>query len=121
MADQLKDVLRKARKRKGWSLRKAAAVTGIHNAHLSQLETGSINQPGEALLWALADAYEIDYMRLLRLAGHTTKDPSQAGKRSMTAAAFHAIGDLDENEQRQVLEYMDKLRRDRREDEGSGP
>ena len=121
MADQLKDVLREARKRKGWSLREAAEVTGIHNAHLSQLETGNINQPGEALLWALADAYQLDYMRLLRLAGHTTKDRSQAGQRSMTAAAFHAIGDLDENEQRQVLEYMDKLRRDRREDEGSGP
>ena len=121
MTDQLQDVLRKARERKGWSLRKAAAVTGIHNAHLSQLETGNIKQPGEALLWALSDAYEIDYIRLFRLAGHATKDRSQASNKSMTAAAFHAIGDLDESEQLQVIEYLDKLRRDRPAEESSEP
>jgi HTH-type transcriptional regulator, competence development regulator len=114
MPKTLSEVLRDARvKKKGWSLRKAESETGIHNAHLSQIETGNIAQPSTALLWSLAEAYDLDYTLLLRLAGHTTKDASVGARRSLAGAALHALDDLTPQEQREVLDYMATLRRQR--------
>ena len=113
MAKTLGEVLKEARTKKGWSLREAEVRTGIHNAHISQVETGNITQPGAALLWSFADAYDLDYARLLRLAGHTTRDKVAGGRRSLAGAALHALDDLTPDEQREVLQYMAKLRRQR--------
>lgn len=113
MPTELKDVLKTAREKKGWSLREAEKETGIHNAHLSQLETGTITRPSEALLWRLSSAYVVDYMRLLRLAGHTTKQKANSARRSLAGAALHALEDLSTAEQKQVIEYMEELRRRR--------
>ena len=113
MPKTLGEVLKQARLRKGWSLREAQTHTGVHNAHISQIETGNITQPGAALLWSFADAYGLDYARLLRLAGHTTKDKAAGGRRSLAGAALHALDDLTPEEQREVLEYMAQLRRQR--------
>lgn len=113
MAKSLGEVLREARIKKGWSLREAEGRTGIHNAHISQIETGNITQPGAALLWSFADAYDLDFTRLLRLAGHTTKDRAAGARRSLAGAALHALDDLSPGEQREVLEYMATLKRQR--------
>lgn len=113
MAKTLGEVLKEARVKKGWSLREAESRTGIHNAHISQIETGSITQPGAALLWSLADAYGLDYTRLLRLAGHTTKDRAVGARRSLAGAALHALDDLTPQEQREVLDYMAQLKQQR--------
>ena len=113
MAKTLGEVLREARGRMGWSLRQAEAHTGIHNAHISQIETGTISQPSAALLWSFAEAYAVDYAHLLRLAGHTTKDEALGARRSLAGAALHALDDLTPDEQSDVLEYMAKLKRHR--------
>jgi len=113
MAKTLGEVLKEARTKKGWSLREAENRTGIHNAHISQIETGTITQPGAALLWSFADAYDLDYTRLLRLAGHTTKDKATGGRRSLAGAALHALDDLTPDEQREVIEYMARLKKER--------
>ena len=109
----LGEVLKEARVKVGWSLRDAERHTGIHNAHISQIETGNITQPGAALLWSFADAYELDYTRLLRLAGHATRERAAGGGRSLAGAALHALDDLTPKEQREVLEYMATLRKQR--------
>ena len=57
-------LLAKARKSLGWSLRDAARVSGVPNAHISQIETGAITQPGFPLLVKLAKAYGIPLRRL---------------------------------------------------------
>ena len=45
--------------------------TGIHNAHLSQIETGAIERPAPNMLWALAEVYGLDLCRRsAALAGH---------------------------------------------------
>ena len=70
MATDLGDKLAAAREGKKWSLREVERRTGIHNAHLSQIETGTIERPAPNVLWALAEVYDLDLQDLLRLAGH---------------------------------------------------
>ena len=74
--------LKAKRSAAGLSLREVERRTGIHNAHLSQIETGRILRPEMALLWELAGLYGADYRELLRLAGH-----AQGSRRRASAAS----------------------------------
>lgn len=117
MVQELGRLLREARARRGWSLREAERHTGVHNAHLTQIEKGRIERPAMPLLWRLASAYDLKYADLLRLAGHTTDDPSVKDAGSLQGAALHAIEDLDEHELRAVLQFLDRVRHRRAKDE----
>jgi transcriptional regulator with XRE-family HTH domain len=64
--------LAEARRHRGWSLREAERRSGVPNAHISQIETGTIARPGVAVLIRLATAYEIPLPSLLALAGHAS-------------------------------------------------
>ena len=55
--DDLGPRLAEARRQRGWTLREAERRTGIPNAHISQLETGTIRRPELATLVPLAAAY----------------------------------------------------------------
>jgi len=112
MATALGDKLAEARAKKGWSLREVERRTGIHNAHLSQIETGSIERPAPNVLWALAEIYGLDLQELLRLAGHVEAAP-RATPGSVVGAALRTMGDLTPAEQRQVLDYIQKIKRGR--------
>ncbi len=112
MATDLGDKLAAAREEKKWSLREVERRTGIHNAHLSQIETGTIERPAPNVLWALAEVYDLDLQDLLRLAGHVEAAAS-ATPGSVVGAALRTMGDLTADEQRQVLEYMKELRKER--------
>lgn len=61
--------LKAARKDLGWTLRKAEDRSGVPNAHISQIETGTIRQPGTGVLIRLSAAYSIPLAELLALAG----------------------------------------------------
>jgi transcriptional regulator with XRE-family HTH domain len=114
MPQTLGQVLRQARKRNHWTLREAEAATGIHNAHLSQIETSTITQPGQAVLWSLAEAYGLEFKRLLKLAGHTTANRRLAGRQSLAGAVLRGLQDLDDEEQEQLLAQLEELRRNKR-------
>jgi len=101
-------VLRLARVQRELTLRDVERLTGIDNAHLSQLETGRIRKPDPALLWRLATVYEIDVEDLVRLAGH-----SVGGDGGSLTVALRALSDLTEEERRDVLAYMAELKRRR--------
>lgn len=49
----------------------------------------------------------------MRLAGHVERDDRDTRRRSLVGAALHALDDLTPEEQQQVLEFMDKLRKAR--------
>ena len=104
----LGSVLREARRGRGMSLRDVQRRTGIGNAHLSQLETGTIARPEPALIWDLAVLYDLDFAELLELAGHGAH---AAGER-MTVA-LRALGELTAQEQSEVLQFMAELKRRR--------
>lgn len=111
MAKSLGAVLKEARGRRGLSLRDVERVTGIRNAHLSQIENDTIAKPEMAMLWELASLYELDYQRLLRLAGHADRHESSGRQRQRLTAALRAMGELSPREQNDVLNYMAELRR----------
>jgi transcriptional regulator with XRE-family HTH domain len=116
MATALGDMLAATRKEKHWSLREVERRTGIHNAHLSQIETGAIERPAPNMLWALAEVYGLDLQDLLRLAGHV-QAASAATPGSVVGAALRTMGDLTDDEQRQVLKYMQELKKGRDPDQ----
>jgi HTH-type transcriptional regulator, competence development regulator len=109
---ELGELLSKARDKKRLSLRDVERETGIHNAHLSQIEKGTIERPDPNILWSLSVLYELDFRRLLRLGGHVDKDTG-GRKRSLLGTALHALGDLSPGEQQEVLSYMSQLKRNR--------
>jgi len=102
--------LAQARAEKGWSLREAERRTGIHNAHLSQIETGAIERPAPNVLWALAEVYGLDLQELLRLAGHV-EAAAKATPGSVVGAALRTMGDLTPEQQRKALEFMQEMKR----------
>lgn len=113
-SESLGDALRTARQRRGLSLRDVERLTGIRNAHLSQLETGGIARPEMALLWDLATVYELDFSRLLRLAGHSGGPAETAGeRRQRMTVALRALGELTPEEQAAALDYIAELKRRR--------
>jgi transcriptional regulator with XRE-family HTH domain len=57
---ELATTLTQARKRLGWSLRTAERASGVPNAHISQIETGAIAQPGFTVIAKLAKAYGLE-------------------------------------------------------------
>lgn len=111
MATALGQRLAQARAKKGWSLREAERRTGIHNAHLSQIETGGIERPAPNVLWALAEIYGLDLQELLRLAGHV-EATAKATPGSVVGAALRTMGELTPEQQREALEYMQKMKRE---------
>jgi transcriptional regulator with XRE-family HTH domain len=107
--------LKKARLAAGLSLREVERRTGIRNAHLSQVETGTIARPEMAMLWELAALYDLDFAELLALAGHTgAANGTGAGRRRMTVA-LRALGELSPSEQTEALRYMAELKARRRD------
>jgi len=101
-------VLRDARTQRGLSLRDVERRTGIRNAHLSQIETDTIAKPEMALLWELASVYELDFPRLLALAGHTAG--AGAEDRQRLTVALRALSELSPSEQELALGFMAELK-----------
>lgn len=107
----LQDVIKRARDDRKWGLREAARQTGLHNAHLFQIEKGIIARPDPNILFTLATVYDLDYDALLRLAGHI--QPGQVPERPSPygAVAWKVLSELDTDEQREVVEFMSEIKR----------
>jgi transcriptional regulator with XRE-family HTH domain len=108
----LGEVLKGARMEKEMTLREVERETEISNAHLSQVENGTIAQPEMSLLYVLATLYELDYRQLLQLAGHASADQEGSGReRQRMSVAMRAMGELSAKEQNDVLAFMSELRK----------
>lgn len=70
MPETLPVVLRNTREKAGLSVRRAAEITRISNAYLSQLETGKADNPSAAFLQKLAAVYAVPADVLLVAAGY---------------------------------------------------
>ena len=100
----LGEALVAARARKGWSLRDAERATGVHNAHLSQIEKGVIQRPSPTVLFSLAEAYAIDFEELMRMGGLSAPDEA-----ATLGVAFRAVQDLSPDERREAVRFMRDL------------
>lgn len=108
MPVELRRLLAARRRELGLSLRDVEEETGIKNAHLSQIETGAIERPAPNLLYELAVAYDLDFKKLMRLAGHTKRGAANRGV--MLNAAFRALDELSPTQQAAAVEYLEGLR-----------
>ena len=109
-ADTLGSVLKSARTSRGLSLRAVEGRTAIKSGHLSQIETGAIARPDLALLWELSDLYELDFDRLLALAGIAAPAERSGLARQRMTVALRALRDLGPEEQEDVLSYISALK-----------
>jgi len=56
------------RQQKGLTLRQAAKLTDVDNAHISQIELGKIRDPRFSVMVRLCKGYGLDIRRVARLA-----------------------------------------------------
>jgi transcriptional regulator with XRE-family HTH domain len=112
-SETLAEVVRAERLEREWSLRRAGRETGIHNAHLAQIENGTISRPDHNILFALATVYGLDFERLLRLAGHITEASGEPRRSPYGAVAWKALTELDPDEQHQVVDFIAEIQRRR--------
>jgi transcriptional regulator with XRE-family HTH domain len=61
--------LKAARKERKWTLREAERRSGVPNAHIAQVEGGTIRHPGMSVLTRLAVAYGVPLHELVALGG----------------------------------------------------
>jgi transcriptional regulator with XRE-family HTH domain len=109
----LQETVKAARLKRRWSLRQAERETGIHNAHLAQIESGAIAKPDHNVLFALATTYSLDFERLLRLAGHIGRSAAPLRRSPYGAVAWKALTELDQSEQREVVRFIADLQKRR--------
>jgi len=110
----LGDILRRARLHCGFSLRQVQQRSGISNAHLSQIERGSIKRPDIALLMDLAELYELNYRLVAEWAGYLDESAPRATSSGLAGLALRLFVDLAPAEQHDALRFLEKLRADRR-------
>ncbi len=112
---ELGDLLRQLRKAKKWTLRDVEKMIGVPNAHLSQVETGKIEQPSEGLLWDLADIYDYDFNSLSRAAGHVVTSDG-VNRREFVSVALRALDETgDPQEQQAFLRELERRARKSRQ------
>lgn len=58
------------RKEKNWSQRELSEKSGISNTEISRIEAGKRTNPTPSTLRALADALQVEYRDLMKLAGY---------------------------------------------------
>ncbi|MDQ2891180.1 MAG: helix-turn-helix domain-containing protein [Gemmatimonadota bacterium] len=111
----LGEVLRAARTAKGLSLRdiERASKRKISNGHLSMLEGGEIKQPSPHHLFLLAGLLDLDYARLMELAGYFMPVASPRAVPLPAGIAFSA-GDLSPEDLALAEEYIGYLRSNER-------
>lgn len=97
LAFPLGEFLKWLRQRKGVSLKKVEDDTGISNAYLSQLETGTRKRlPSPDRLKALADYYNVSLQQLLEKAGYFGEaDIVETKEQKIEKAFLHVINDPD--------------------------
>jgi transcriptional regulator with XRE-family HTH domain len=108
--ETLGDVLKRGRAQQELSLRDVERRTGIRSGHLSQIETGVIAQPELAILWDLAGLYELDFARLLGLAGLSSAGLSSGRRRQQVTVALRALGELSAEDQAEALQFIAELK-----------
>lgn len=94
------------------SLRQVEEVSGkeVSNAYLSQLENGKILQPSPTVLNKLAEIYNIDYFKLMDLAGYLPAAASRSDSQRHGKIATFAEHNLTQDEEAQLMNFLKFMR-----------
>src|SRR5437870_4218697 len=101
--------LKSVREARTLSLRDVEGKTGVSNAFLSQIESGKVKQPSPVALYKLAELYGVPYEVLMERAGYPVPSGHEQAPRS-AQTVFHRIGDITEEEEQELLDYLVFLR-----------
>jgi len=82
----------------------------VSNAYLSQIENGKIQQPSPSILHKLAEIYNVDYERLMEMAGHIAPSRSRADDERHGRVPTFANHNLTGDEEAALIEYLQFLR-----------
>jgi transcriptional regulator with XRE-family HTH domain len=111
---RLGSFLRRLRQQRGWSLREVEAKTGgkVHNAYLSQIESGKILRPSLETLVQLSLAFDLDFWALVTESGLLPSDAPQKPQASRQPHPLEIIPrkkveDLTFDELELVSEFID--------------
>lgn len=112
---QLGPYLKEVRLKLGLTLRKVEEYSGgrIHNAYLSQIESGRTKMPNPDLLAALAEVYGLDYWNLFRRAGYSVPKEYPKDESDWHGLPVRDLLDLTEAEFDELLDFAAYLRRKR--------
>jgi transcriptional regulator with XRE-family HTH domain len=105
----LGEILRRARTHCGFSLRQVEERSGIANAHLSQIERGSIKRPDIALLMELAELYHLDYRLVAEWGGYLDRAAARSTSREFAGLALRLFVSLDAAQQHEALHFLEAL------------
>jgi len=112
--ERLGAFLRRLRQQRGWSLREVEAKTGgkVHNAYLSQIESGKILRPSLETLVQLCLAFDVDFWTLVTESGLIPKDAPDKPKGSRQPHPLEMIPrkkveDLTFDELELISEFID--------------
>lgn len=113
--DQLGPYLKEVRTKLGLSLRKVEESSNgkIHNAYLSQIESGRTKSPNPDLLAAIAGVYGLDYWNLLYRAGWAIPEEYPKDERDWHGRPLRDLVDLTEDEMEELLDFAAYLRQKR--------
>jgi transcriptional regulator with XRE-family HTH domain len=113
MSTALGEELRRLRLEKGVSLREVEKATEVSNAYLSQLENGKTEQPSPRVLHKLAEYYHVPYNRLMEIAGYLRPSENARANKVGSLQAALMSGDLTEEEEKTVAQFIEFLRTQR--------
>jgi transcriptional regulator with XRE-family HTH domain len=102
--------LREIRERRERSLVDVAAEAEISPAYLQKLEASGVKQPSPNVLYKLAQALEIEYAELMRLAGYVTPATGRARKRRNELTYALSSEALTDDEAQELAHYLDWYR-----------
>lgn len=107
-------LLKQLRENQGLSLRQIEGVTGVSNAYLSQIESGKVGPPSPRIIEKLASALDYPYVELMRAAGHLSDEVIHEPMLRLGSTTV-SLADLTADDQRQLLGFVEQLRRKRSE------
>lgn len=113
--EALGSYLKSTRRALGMTLREVEAATekSVTNGYLSQIESGDIQQPSPRILHHLARAYGIEYNGLMERAGYLVESTPRSKQRttaSINGFPLRALDDLNPEETKAVLEYLEFIK-----------
>ncbi|MPS86790.1 helix-turn-helix transcriptional regulator [Enterobacter sp.] len=82
----------------------------VSNAYLSQLENGKIAKPSPNVLHHLSRVYNVQYSVLMEKAGYISPNSSRDDKEKHGRAATFAIDNLSNDEEKELLKYLNYYR-----------
>lgn len=114
MSESLPSLLGRIRGVAGLTLREVEKRTGISNAYLSQLESGTALRPSPHILHKLATLYGVPYESLMEAAGYLDRPLREKGssrkKRVSALSSALLSASLSEEDEAKVADFIGYLR-----------